>query len=262
MEAGMKRNILLSGAAAIALGLVGWGSVASAAEIDVGWASSTTGLIKAASTFAFGAGIGWTNTATTAGSPNTVLNTQGQAQATNGLGLTNPGVEDSNTLDTLSVTVPAGNCSVVCSGTIVLFVTASGLTYPSPGPTEWQIGFSTSNDPATFSDTMSVLIDSNDAKNYTGVAANAVVGGSVASIATSGPLTGTSSVAKFPATTLTTPYSITEEYVISFTGPGNLTDQIAVTSADNLIPEPASLSLLGGGLLAFGAWRRRRSDKR
>jgi len=59
--------------------------------------------------------------------------------------------------------------------------------------------------------------------------------------------------------TLSAEYSDSQVYTVpflianeSFNGSAQLTEQI---------PEPASLSILGGSLLAFGAWRRRKKSK-
>lgn len=76
---------------------------------------------------------------------------------------------------------------------------------------------------------------------------------------TQGGATTVTDSAAFPGG-LTAPYATTEVYTITFAAPSGLNLYGQVSSSVNLqlIPEPASLAVLGGALAGFGAIRRRR----
>jgi len=261
----MSRKILLTGVAAVALAGSTWSSVAFAAgEISVGWANSTSAgttitylsnEVQASPPIAiFGIGTdnaSWNQSVSVPTNLGTAsVSTVGTANSSPFLA--SPGVFNSNTQDTLQVQV---NCPVAgCKGSIALVVTASDMTFPASGFTHWQTSFTVNgNDSATFTDTKSVHIDESDG----GLTTEYANVGDVTALSTiAGPNAGTGTFDT--NSSISTPYSITELFLISFTGSGNLNDTISVNAE---LPEPASLSLLGGGLLAFGAWRRRRQAK-
>ena len=134
------------------------------------------------------------------------------------------------------------NVSDASGGTITVYVTESGLSSPL-GVNELLSAF-TSN---LFNGDVTSVVET----TYIGTHNEMFGGTELASRSFNGIATQT--FADFTPS-LTSPYSETMEYVITTTGAADVNDTI-----DIAVPEPASVALLGSGLLALGLLLRRRS---
>ena len=140
-------------------------------------------------------------------------------------------------LDTNSVNVSSDN-----AGTLKIYITEQGL--PSPlGVSNFLSSFTTNLvNGAITSVTESTYIDS----------ANGLFGGTMLASATFTAIGTSNKVTASPD--LTGPFSETTVYTITSTGSGNANDTIDIAT----VPEPASIAIIGAGLLGLGGLRRRR----
>ncbi len=158
--------------------------------------------------------------------------TLNQIQATGSPALTSPNLDSG-----------AINVSGATGGTLTVYVTETGLSSPV-GVNDLMSAF-TSN---VFNGAVSSVVE-----NTYISASNETYGGTLLASNTFASIGTQTFTDATPS--LSDPYSETMEYVITTTGSADVNDTIDIAS----VPEPASVALLGSGLLALGLLLRRRS---
>lgn len=211
--------------AALALlsGVLGWASNAKADLISVGFSTTSAppGAAAASSStgdLSYSTGVG------------PFLINQITAIGT-------PGVPEP-ILDTTSIDVSSGG-----SGTLYVWITEQNISSPA-GASNFLSGFT--------SNTWNGLVTSVTETTY--LSGNNVLFGGTR-LATATFTAQSQSLNEMVASpTLTSPYSETVEYILAFGGEGSANDTINLSA----VPEPASLALLGVGILGVGIFKGRR----
>ena len=213
--------------AALLAGVLGSTSNAKADPISVGFSTTSTPPVTAAASsltgdlsYSTGVGSFSVNQITAIGTP----------------GVPEP------TLDTTSIDVSSGG-----SGTLYVWITEQDISAPA-GISNFLSGFT--------SNTWNGLVTSVTETTYLSKN-NALFGGT--ELATATFTTQSQSVNDTVASPdLTSPYSETVEYILTFAGQGSANDTIDMAA----VPEPASLALLGMGIFGMGIFNARRRARR
>jgi PEP-CTERM motif len=210
-------------AVALMTGMLGWASSARADLISVGFSTTSAPPVTAAASsstgdLSYSTGVGpfSVNQITAIGTP----------------GVPEP------ILDTTSIDVSSGG-----SGTLYVWITEQYISSPA-GVSNFMSGFT--------SNTWNGLVTSVVETTYLSDS-NALFGGT--ELATTTFTAQSQSLNETVASpNLTSPYSETVEYILTFGGGGSANDTINMAA----VPEPASLALLGVGIFGVGISKRRR----
>ena len=135
--------------------------------------------------------------------------------------------------------------SSTAAGTISIYITESGLTSPT-GAASWLSAF-TSN---TFSGAAISVVESTFFSNVNAIYDGTPIASTTFTSIGAGANTSTAAVGPL--------YSETVKYVVTVgSGFSNVNDTINLTAS--AIPEPASMAILGAGLIGIGLIRRKRA---
>jgi hypothetical protein len=221
----MTRNTVFAAVVAVTTALAGHAAHAELITIGLSEAGVNGGAIQTVST-----------DAATPGSASVSPLLFGTFTVNNISGLGFPNLA-SPAFDTNSVNVSSAN-----AGKLTIYITEQGLPTPL-GVSNILSSFTANGVTSGFSVTESTMIDPNDGL-FTGTT---LASATFTAIGTSDVVT--------QSPILTGPFSETTMYVITAIGLGNVNDTIDIAD----VPEPASMAIIGSGLLGLGALRRRRA---